>query len=119
MPDINELASKMRHRIIIQNQVLTPDGIGGNSVSWANFKTVWAHIDSLSGLSGRGLNAEKNFAGRLNEIKPMKITIRYTTGLSTEMRVLFDGRVFNIRSIINLDENNEMLQIYAEEGVSL
>jgi len=118
MRDMENVASKMKHRVTFQSEVLTSDGIGGNSISWTNFTTVWASIDSLSSHSGRSLNAEKNFAGGINEIKPVKITIRYISGISSNMRIMFDSRVFNIRSVVNVDEKNEILQIFAEEGVT-
>jgi len=34
------------------------------------------------------------------------------------MRVLFNGRVFNIRSAINLEERNRWTEMSCEEGVA-
>ena len=119
MSNMSNLASKMRHRITIQEQVLTADGAGGNTASWTNYAVVWAYIADMSSLSGMNLRSEKNFAGQLQERTPYKITIRYLSGVMASMRVLYDGRIYNIRSINNVDEGNEVLIIYVEEGVAV
>lgn len=112
-----DFASQMRHRIVFQNEVLTSDGGGGSSLSWVNVVTVWSAIDNLSGLNGRNITNEKNFAGQIQDKESLKFTIRYTSGLTAKMRIAFGSRVFNIRSIVNVNEKNEILQILAEEGV--
>lgn len=119
MAQNQDIISQMRHRIILQNEVLAPDGGGGSSLIWTNVVTVWSAIDNLSGLSGRNINNEKNFAGQIQDKESLKFTIRYTSVITAKMRILFGSRVFNIRSIINVNEKNEILQIRAEEGVAL
>ena len=114
-----DIASKMRHKIIFQNEVLAADGAGGNAVSWSNFATVWAKIEDLGQLSARSINAEKGFAGQLQNECSYKITIRYLGGVTPKMRALFGSRVFNIRSVINVNEENEILLVFAEEGVAV
>jgi SPP1 family predicted phage head-tail adaptor len=118
MSKYKDVASKMRHKITLQSQVLTPDTIGGNTVSWSNLTTVWAKLDNLSGSLGRNFNSEKSFAGQLQDKTFYKITIRYVSGIDTKMRILFENKALNIKSVINVDEKNEFLEIFAEEGVA-
>ncbi|MDA0780803.1 MAG: phage head closure protein [Rickettsiales bacterium] len=114
-----DIASQMRHVITFQSQVLTADNAGGNTIGWTDFMSVWAKIEDISKSGGRNLGAEKTFSGQLKNTRSYRITIRYISGVTTDMRVLFDSRVFNIRSVINVNERNEMLQIFAEEGVTV
>jgi len=44
-----------------------------------------------------------------------KIRMRYLSGVTADMRIEFGSRYFNVRSIINPDERNRMLDILAEE----
>ncbi len=61
---------------------------------------------------------EKLFAGKIQAEISHKITIRYRSGISTSMRLLFDNRAFNIRAINNIHENNEILELLVDEGVA-
>ena len=43
--------------------------------------------------------------------------MRYRSGVTPAMRLVFDERIFNIRTIHNIDEKNDMLELLVEEGV--
>ena len=47
-----------------------------------------------------------------------RITTRYRAGITAKMRIRFKSRLFNIRSVINVEEANRFLEIMAEEGVA-
>lgn len=119
MAQNKDIISQMRHRIILQNEVLTSDGGGGSTLTWNNFTTAWSAIDTASEFGSGNVTDEKFIAGQIQDKKSLKFTIRFVIGVTAKMRILFGSRVFNIRSINNVNEKNEILQIIAEEGVVL
>lgn len=108
--------SKLRHRLTLQEEVRSLDGAGGYSSSWQNIADLWAEITSISSKSIYG--KEKLFAGKLQSEISHKVLIRYRSPVSTDMRLVFAGRIFNIRAIMNIDEHNEILELLVEEGVA-
>ncbi len=109
-------ATILRHRLTLQQEVQTEDGAGGYVRSWNNLGDIWAEITSVSNRSIYG--QEKLYAEQLQSEITHKITIRFRSLISTDMRLLFESRIFNIRSIRNINENNEILELLVEEGVA-
>ncbi len=108
--------SRLRHRVTLQQEIRIPDGAGGFSNSWQDMADLWAEINPANAKSLYGI--EKLFAGKIQAEISHKITIRYRSGMSTSMRLLFDNRAFNIRAINNIHENNEILELLVDEGVA-
>ena len=105
----------LRHRIAIEAESRTDDGGGGSSNPWAApvlVARVWAAIEPLRG-------TERLRAQQLDDTVTHKILLRYRADIRAEHRVTFRGRVFNIRSIVNLEERNRWLELLCEEGVAL
>ena len=108
-------ACDMRHKIVFQAGNATDDGGGGLGNPWASpttVATVSACIEPLKGF-------ERLRAMQLESPVSHKITMRYRSGLKPEHRIKFGTRFFNIRSIINLEERNQWLEVFADEGVAL
>jgi phage head-tail adaptor, putative, SPP1 family len=88
---------KYRHRVTIEQQVETRDDMGGVVVTWQPF-AVGVPAEVLTG-PGRELIAadqqQADIAARIN--------LRYTPWLTAKMRILWDGRVFNIVGEPDLD----------------
>lgn len=108
--------TRLRHRLTLQQEVKTIDGAGGYVRTWQNIADLWAEISSINGKSIYG--REKLYAGQIQSEISHKITIRYRNGISTEMRLLFENRAFNIRAVLNIQENNDILELMVEEGVA-
>lgn len=106
-----ELASRLRHRVTLQQPSETPDGAGGVTRTWQDVATLWAEIEALS--ANESVEAARLVSGITH-----RITLRYRSGVTAQMRVSFDGRVFNIRSVTNLLERDIILEVLAEEGVA-
>jgi len=100
-----------RHTIIIERGVKTPDGSGGNTIVWGTIKTLRAKISPISG-------RERVYAQRLEADTTHRIMLRYTPGILPSDRINFNGRYFQIRALLNLEEANRFLEISAEEGVA-
>jgi SPP1 family predicted phage head-tail adaptor len=101
-------AGKLRHKITIQKTTQTADSIGGIIDSWSTFATVWAHIEPLKGketLQGEQISTDLF----------LRITIRYLSGLTAKMRISWNSRTFDIKSISNLDERNREMELLCVE----
>lgn len=104
----------LRHRITIEAGSHAEDSGGGLSNPWASPTTVakvWAAIRPLSGI-------ERLRAQQLEEPVTHKIVLRYRADIRADHRVNFKGRIFNIRSVINVEERNRWLELMCEEGVA-
>ncbi len=102
---------EMKHRITIESKTRTPDDIGGATVAWGTFKTVWARIESV-------LGNEKKYAGRLDAEITHVITCRSksVTGTTPAMRIVHESRVFQVRSVVRKNEVDLWTTILAIEG---
>ena len=104
--------SMLRHRLTLQQEVRTDDGAGGYVRTWQNISDLWAEVGQISNRSIYG--RERLFSGQLQSEITHKVTIRYRTLVSTDMRLIFENRVFNIRAISNMNEDNEILELLVE-----
>ena len=104
----------LRHRIAIEAATETADSGGGFADPWAAPRVVaraWASIEPLRG-------RERLQAQQLEASVTHKIVLRYRADLRASHRVAFQGRVFNIRSVINVGERSRWLELLCEEGVA-
>ena len=101
----------LRHQIIVQREINTPDAAGGNSLAWQNVSTIRAYIKPVSG-------SERLHSQRLEARTSHRIFIRYRTDIRTDDRIVYQNRPMQIRALINLEEMNRWIEIHAEEGVA-
>lgn len=98
----------LRHRITIQNKTTIKDTVGQEKETWVDLATVWASIEPLKGreyFAAHAVNAENT----------IKIRIRYYPGLKPTHRIKYGTRIFDIQSVINVDERNiEMILMCVE-----
>jgi SPP1 family predicted phage head-tail adaptor len=101
-------SGKLRHTVTLQSLVETQDGYGGTTESWTDFATVRASVEPLQG--------REYFAAQQERAEvTTRFRIRYIPGVLPTMRIMFDGRAFNIESIINPNERNRELHLMAVE----
>ena len=107
---MQNLASRLRHRITVEEPVYTADTGGGYSIAW-NLKTdLWAEITTKK--------ADANFAeDKIQKTERIIATIRYRDDITNKMRLKYEGSVFAIKNIINPNELDEILEIIADEEV--
>ncbi|MDF2672413.1 MAG: phage head-tail adaptor [Clostridiales bacterium] len=101
-------ASELRHRITFQNFTTVVNENGFEVEDWEDYKTVWA---SVSNLTGR----EYYEASAVQAEETVKFTIRYLSSITTDMRILFKGKQYNIISIDNIKYGNKYIEIKAME----
>ena len=99
---------ELRHKITFQKLTTTTNENGFEVEDWEDYKTVWAAITNLHG-------REYFEAAAVQKENTVKFTIRYFKGLDTSMRILFQGRQYNIISIDNIKYKNKYIEIKALE----
>lgn len=101
----------LRHRITLQQKQLTKDQEGIATENWVDVATVWAAVEPLKG-------REYFQAAAVNAENTVRFRIRYRQGITSAMRVVYNGRVFNINSVIDVDERHREIQLMCQEVVA-
>ena len=99
----------LRHRVVLQTPTVTQNAYGEPVQSWSTIVTVWARVEPTSG--------KERFAAMQQQSEiDHRIVCRYQSALSTlaaDDRATWNGKTFDIKSVINTDERNIELQIFA------
>lgn len=114
------LSSRLRHRLTLQQEQRSLDDIGGYVRSWQDVANIWAEIIPVVSISNteRSSGREQVAAGKIMSELSHRIIIRYRDDIDTSMRLVYENRHFNIRSIVNVNERKEWIEIMAQEGVA-
>lgn len=102
----------MRHRVTLRKKEIAEDALKQQSEAWTDIATVWAAIEPLSG-------REYFAASQENTEVTTRITIRYLPGITTDLRVVFGGRVFEVLSAIDPGERNISLILMCKEALTV
>ena len=102
---------KLRERITIQQPEKVRDSGGGYNVTWADVKTVFAYIEPVS--FGTKIRAEQ-----LEHNVSHKIIVRHQVAefVRSDYRIIFQGRIFQIKGFRNIEERGRFIEIMANEG---
>ena len=101
-------AGRLRHRITIQEPVTARNSYGEAITTWTAVATVWASVEPLS---GREFFAAEHVQSEVTH----RVRMRWQSGITPDMRVLFDGRVLTIDAVINYGERRTDLQLMCQE----
>jgi SPP1 family predicted phage head-tail adaptor len=102
-------AGMLRHRITVQAAVPTPDDMGGYAETWATVATMPARVTPVSG-------GETYYGQRVEAHVTHTITTRYMALIKPPCRIIFEGRIFAISAVIDIEERHRWLEIRAVEG---
>jgi SPP1 family predicted phage head-tail adaptor len=97
----------MRQRVTIQNktqQVVDHEP----TFTWSNFATVWAEKRDPKG---------QEITEQLSQQTKLKVTfrIRYLNGVTTQSRVVWDSRAFDIQAVTNPDQRKRWMMLHCME----
>lgn len=104
---------KLRHRVRLQRPGGSKDAFAGRVTSWTDVAVVWACVEPLTG-------RDAVIAAQRQASTSHKVTVRYslsTAVIAADWRVLYDGRVLVVDNIINVEERNEVLELFCIEGL--
>jgi len=102
-------SGELRHYVTLERQTTTQNNIGEPIVTWIEFAPTYAKIEPLT---GREYFSAKE---KQNEVTT-RITIRFVDGVTEDMRVNHNGRIYEIDAVLNVDERNERIQIMCHEA---
>jgi SPP1 family predicted phage head-tail adaptor len=106
LADIGDL----RHRLVLEQPVETPDGAGGVARSFAALATLWAKVTPVSA-------RERMEAAARGATVTHRIVIRARGGVTTRHRLRLGARIFRIAALHDEDESGRFTVIEAEERV--
>lgn len=87
------LPGNLRERVTIQQASETRNALGESVQAWSTFAERWAQVE---GISAR----EFLLSGQQQAEVSHRVRLRYVTGLTTQMRFLWRGRVLEIISLL-------------------
>jgi SPP1 family predicted phage head-tail adaptor len=99
----------LRHELSLQTSISGDDGMGGLDEAWQEVATLFGMIEPLSQSARFG-------AGQTLEENTHRITIRQRAGVASGMRLVKQGRVFDIVSIHDPDETGRYLVCRVKEA---
>ena len=102
--DIARLASRLRDPITIEELELASDGLGGNTENWETFATTYAQVEPIFG-SAR----EQVIAAQREAREAFKITLRRRDGVTSAMRVQWQGKTLNIHGVTSTRSTTEII----------
>lgn len=106
--------SEMRERVIFQKSSVGKDKNGNHILSWEDFYSCYAYANNLSG-------SEYWAAAQVNSQTDMFFMVRYCSELSEidseHYRIIFNGTVYNITFVDNIQYENKMLKIRVSKVV--
>lgn len=107
-------AGEFRQPISIWRPTSTPNGSGGQDVSWAeHIPVVFCIMEDMSGDEGYGDNS----TGRVRTLNKNKFTTWWRDDIAVTDQIRYLGVQYNIRRIDNVLMRNKFLSIEAESGV--
>lgn len=101
---------KLNKRIEIQDATEAADAYGAPVRTWSTLYEVWASIVPATG-------RESLIARQVQATVPVEIHIRYRPDITPKHRAKYGSRIFNIGSVIDVDENGEELILSCTEAV--
>jgi SPP1 family predicted phage head-tail adaptor len=103
-------SNRMRHRIEILEKSVTQNATGEEVITWNGFGDYWASVEPIR---GREFTEMRQAQAEIST----RIRMRYTEVILPTMRVRYDGRNFEIVSIIHVNEQQRELQLMCSERI--
>ena len=98
----------MRWFLTLEEKVYEDDHIGGYGISYRFLKSIWGHIEPISG-------KETEWACVANTYLRHKIYVRKDSDLKIGMRLIYRERIFDIIAILERYKNSTYSICMCEE----
>lgn len=102
------LPSQLRHRVTLEQLARADDEGGGYDETWVEVVTLFADVRPIGG-------TERVEADRLEGQITHEITLRFRQGVVPAMRFRKGARLFQVLSVINVEERDRWLKCRCEE----
>ena len=101
----------LNRQVIIQKRTVTQNSYGEETKTYSTLATVWANIQIGSGREFFG-------AQKVNSELSGIIKIRYKEGLTSDMRVVYNGTTYDLVSPpIDIDDRRRFIRLEVKEVV--
>lgn len=94
----------LRHRVTIQEKVVTRDAYGEEDFKWKDSVTVWASVEPARGREFLQLQVEQVTYDTL-------IRMRYGTAVSPKNRIRWNSQSYDVRSVVSVLEKGKELEV--------
>ena len=95
-------AGKLDQRVTLEQLVTIGDSWGGTVEAWAPLMTVWAEVSPLVGREYLAAQAAQS------EVTA-RVTMRYRRGITAQDRVIHDGTIYGIESLVDVRSGHREL----------
>lgn len=107
-------SQQFNQRITLQARTVTRGTSGGANKAWATVAEAWAAVRNFSG-NERAASAQGG--GQVAEART-EFTLRWRSGVTADMRVLYQGRTYNVRHVNDFMARRETLILTCDTGVN-
>lgn len=104
-------AGQLNRQGVLQQEAVSRGPSGQPISSWSDVATVWF---AMLNQSGREVVTAREVIPEMTHT----IQIRYRSGVNGKLRFVFGSRIFDVLSVRNPEEANEMLLLDCKEGRS-
>lgn len=101
-------AGQMNRRVTVLGTARVDDGGGGYTEAPLELVTVWAAIDPLDG-------REQIAAMQTGMHRPHRFTMRWRSDIIGASGLLYEGRTFDVQSVVDPEDRHAVLVILADE----
>jgi SPP1 family predicted phage head-tail adaptor len=91
---------KLRERVTIQVATERRNSLGETTLEWATFAERWASVEGVTAREALG-------AGQLEVSITHRVRLRYVTGLTQQMRLIWRGRTLEVVSLLEHNNRSE------------
>ena len=105
---MNVRAGEKNRRVTVQGATQTPDGMGGYTETITTIDTVWMKVEPLQG-------DEQIQAMQTGMTAPHRFTATYRSDITGATTLLYDGRTFDVKSVVDPDEKHRDLVLMTDE----
>lgn len=96
-------AGPLRHRLVLQAQQRTPDGMGGHVETWGALRHVWSEITTPTGRVA-------NVAQQLTAVVSAEIRTRPAADLVAGRRLVGKNQTYTIQAVLP-ENDSSMLRL--------
>lgn len=104
-------AGALRHFVTIEMFSWAQNSLGEAIETWTTYAQLWANVEPLTG-------REIFSAGQIAAEIIAHAFCRFDIGITAKMRLVHEGKRYNIRSVINVGGRNQTLELLLEQGIN-
>lgn len=108
MKKYQNLTSLLNKKITLQKRIENQDGAGGIEINWLDSFVFFGQISDL-------VKSKFQFGNKSINSDTYSIITRWNLIICKNDRIKFDNRIMNIKSISNLLQGNQVMEIICEE----